>query len=1804
MKFCHYLFSFSIYLLLSSQVLAQKVPQDIASFQKLLDQIGQLYDSNSKAAHIIIPRLEAMWPQATFPYRNFLQSILADEYYRYYLSRLQVLRESPPRDIDPDNFRTWNAEMLSERTRTLYQESLQDTTKLNSAASKEYKNLFVDLDLAGVYHPTLYRLLAQRALKFLEDPRGELHRGDQAFRIKSRQAFVEADSFVSLIFKPRDSLSTSYLAIKLYQNLLNHHQKSANPFPFVFTNIQRLKYARKRSTGQLQRQRYANALQQMADAYGKHPAVAEIKYELAKLYMERGQSYMPPGIKSFQWDYKAAWELCEEVRQKFPKTQSAKKCQKLREIIEQRTLSVDTEEVQLPEKPFRIKLNFRNINKVYIRIIPLTPTLNQRLDKLGENHEAQIALLQQQLAKDSWIQDLPNEEDFQMHAIELPMPELGVGKYILLVGDDAKLSTQNHAVAHTRLRVSQLAVIQTSHTNAGHFYVMDRETGRPLENVSVYKEGNNADVFTTNKEGKYAIDLSGEFKIHNLIFKQGLDSMEIQTRRRFYFSSSPKRRLLSRIYSDAKVYQPGSRVDFRGLAYSEYQKSFTAITDSIIYVRLINSDEEIVRDTTVKINEYGAFSGSFILPKHETGHYMLISQGASFLFQIKEAEPEHFDIHLKAEEKDYEYWDTVFVKGRINPFVGADMPETTVQYRVIRQSLFPYWYSYSWWRPEPQNERVIAARGKTSTDSSGRFRIPFLAIPDLELGTDAEIVYNYTIYAEANSLAGEEHGDTIEVRIGRPQLAVNLDVPIVSNIDQPLKVKIETKSLNGKPRPVQGRLRIFPLEVPTNTYRERQWSQPDMHILDEASYHDLFPHDVYGYEDDFRSWRADTAVVDTMINTATDSILLFSELTQQLAGQYRVRFDTEDPYGNPLKVIEYATRYNSLAPLQPIPNILSYSLSQLEAQPGDKVQLGLFTSSPDLWVLLEWGTQEKIDTSMLIRMEHFRYNCEIPIKASHKGNVMLRISTVIHNEFHSFSQTIEVPWKEKMLVIEEAHPQNHTGESSSLTLKIQPPNKIEILPQFLYTHFSHLGNFPISIFPRNRWIGGWESKGFSIAQSGLVSSGWRTGVQTLKLSLETPEWRKNQQAVFHDPADLEKLENDIWASERSRMAPIRSNSGRYPSSLIGIQHDFKSRLQTRYVAHLNTKPRTSEKINRSYQTSSFYPSFTPSSLYKNNDFSLKYAHLPLLGKWKLRTIAHTADLQTGIYEKVILIQQPIIGHIRQPAFLDAGKLWDCFVRVYNFSEEDVSIGATLSLKFYRDGETIKETLLSGKSVTLQKENGVQKLHWPIDIVNDADSLNLLLDLSSKDYKLKQDYTIRINQMSDNQKVKDVFNLENKLKIKTIFPHLIDFTPEKLQSTQNYIIELSTAPSVFAVPHLQHLYQQTETDIQTTSQRLLAYHALRMFEATDFPKDHAEDLLRLLRKRQTENGSLSWQPDLDGDQQLTIKVLQKLGWIQEWLAPNWRQQPIADSLIFPAVHQADSILLGDAKDIEEDTWEYLKMRAFFKHIDFKEDAKNAFEELLNDSKTKQENFSIESRLILAKLYLHHGDRTLTKQILASISLETASSQPNFMEIAALWTTLSYQVPNDQDRGPWVTAVLNRLAQLKNLSNEERLFASQVLVLTPQVSPSIPSFKLKVGKQKKKMPKIEATYWKWDFGKEMDKKSAKIKLKTLKSTSATIWGQINWVYKDTATSPENKYSHQLTAELQRAKSRMLLHIEAKEDLHHQTLTYSCYPEIVPEPSKRKIDLDEQTVYLENDLSEIKVYVPYLAAGKYLIEVPLVE
>ena len=85
-------------------------------------------------------------------------------------------------------------------------------------------------------------------------------------------------------------------------------------------------------------------------------------------------------------------------------------------------MSFEVEKVNLPDKPFRVLVKFKNVPAVQFRLVQLNKKLKDELQLRYDNRYWEtIASLK---PVRSWTQNLPATDDWQEHAVEIKIDAL------------------------------------------------------------------------------------------------------------------------------------------------------------------------------------------------------------------------------------------------------------------------------------------------------------------------------------------------------------------------------------------------------------------------------------------------------------------------------------------------------------------------------------------------------------------------------------------------------------------------------------------------------------------------------------------------------------------------------------------------------------------------------------------------------------------------------------------------------------------------------------------------------------------------------------------------------------------------------------------------------------------------------------------------------------------------------------------------------------------------------------------------------------------------------------------------------------------------------------------------------------------------------------------------------------------------------------------------------------------------------------------------------------------------------------
>ena len=398
---------------------ARAEKQDVQIVKGLMTKMSLNNVLKEKSDSINLVLMKAEIEQSVFPTKSILSSITGQMYYQYYRQNRYRIMDRTAVDVKPDDFTTWDISTIMEAAGTHYLEALENAQKLQKLPIADFSPLVIEGRESARYRPTLYDLLAHRALDFFKSSETSLNEPAHTFELSNAQAFLPTKDFVQLTFVPQDVDSRDYQATRILQALLQFHMEGDNPYALVDAELARLDFAKSHAVGDDSDTLYLRALEQLLAAHENHAVSTLVTARIAQLYSNRAGNYSPAKGDDYKWDYKKANDLCKAAIQKYPDSEGAQLCHNIQMGILSHSLELTLEEVNMPDEPFRMYVRYRNLAKLHARVIKKTDYLAGQLIKLGYSDQAQLAeILRKQPVIEAWQIDLPEDPRF-------PYPRLG-----------------------------------------------------------------------------------------------------------------------------------------------------------------------------------------------------------------------------------------------------------------------------------------------------------------------------------------------------------------------------------------------------------------------------------------------------------------------------------------------------------------------------------------------------------------------------------------------------------------------------------------------------------------------------------------------------------------------------------------------------------------------------------------------------------------------------------------------------------------------------------------------------------------------------------------------------------------------------------------------------------------------------------------------------------------------------------------------------------------------------------------------------------------------------------------------------------------------------------------------------------------------------------------------------------------------------------------------------------------------------------------------------------------------------------
>lgn len=1248
---------------------------------------------------VSISMLEKEMSGAAGVSRAILQNMLAEQYWRYLQNnRFRLYDRTNLAAQKNDNINTWTAADLHQKISTLYQASLQTPEQLQSVQLSAYEPLIRKGNMRHL-RPTMYDLLAFRALEYYTNEERTIIQPKDPFRINMNAAFDPADQFVKVKFPSSDSGSLYHKALLLFQDIIRFHLYDKTPDALLDADIKRLSFVRDHAVQSDKDELWRMSVRHLTSQYGQTPAAAQAWYLLAEDLAEKAASYQPFEDTTHRYAYKEALAICDKVLTQPDSSEGKTNCAVLARDIRSKEIQLHTEQVNVPGQPFRSLVSFRNISGIHIRYIRMTSALKTELKNNNFNKDFWKRIVGLPAFRNA-MQSLPVNDDYQTHKTEIAHEVLPVGDYLLLVANDADFSPNSSLLALQQFHVSNIGFVQKGR----QVYVVNRDSGVPLAGASVELWMNQYDyntrksterkieTVTTNKNGLAAFTTQ-EKEVYNMRFavQWGKERLQLDDAQYVVYWNNneeveEKRTNRTYLFTDRSIYRPGQTVQVKGLIVAE-ARAYKAVQPGITTtLYLYDANYKAIDSVKVTTNRFGSYAASFRLPENKlNGNFQLrdAKQQGYASFSVEEYKRPKFSVELKQPSGMFRLNDSVHISGNALAFAGNNISDAEVAYKVTRTRWIVYypWFGRSVWPPQRPGNDAVILNGTARTDDQGNFSISFKAMADMDRKADPNDVFLYQVEADVTDVNGETRSAQTSVRIGYKSVTLAFSLPAEMPADSLKQLYLFARNSSDSAQSLPATIHIHQLKTPDRNFRERLWERPDQFVLSKEAYYAAFPHDIYSNENEVMAWpKQGEAVYSSSYHTTT-----YGEWEQKLPafkpGWYMLEASVVDAFGE-----QVTTKwYMHLTGAQKTGVMYGIHLETIPEPtvPGQKLTAQWQTNLPKP-VLLKDVMRSKSTVTEHITGNKTNGAFDINTNESDRGGLNVMLTTVKHNRVYTTSTMANIFWNNKLLKIETTTFRDKLlpGAKETWSFTVKPSegtlDTAEVLAAMYDASLDdlkpHQWNRPY--WPNNYSGATWQGNGnFGATEAQVKEIEVAPPVYLVKSydGLFTPE------NAFED--NYYGFKGTIGLAARSELSEVAVQR---KDIIIGSVSKVEGKQFTapEVVPDFETAPppapNTSKPAIRANfsETAFFFPQLTTGA---NGALSFSFTIPESLTRWKFMGFAHTTEMASGYLERTVVTQKDLMLQPNLPRFLREGDRIDLSTKIANLTDKEMTGQVELQL---------------------------------------------------------------------------------------------------------------------------------------------------------------------------------------------------------------------------------------------------------------------------------------------------------------------------------------------------------------------------------------------------------------------------------------------------------------------------------------------------------------------------------------------
>lgn len=1219
-----------------------------------------------------VRRLQAALPQAPERIQPLLRVILAQWFNHYYQrNRYRFLNRDATAKLDEQDFTTWDLPRLFREMDALYQSVLADEERLHRIPTADFREFLEPGNMPDALRPTLFDFIADQAIVF--------YTSNDTFRPKPQDAFeIAADSdvlapaaaFVQWQPATTDTESPLLKALQLFQRILRAHAQDADPAARRDADLRRLHWARNVAAGEAASERFIERLQELAESAGDDVSALARYYWAQELQSQEA--------------FTAALAVAEAGAETAPKSVGGANCRSLITTIRQPAFQLQAETVTLPERPWHVRVTYRNVTALTFRIypVPLPPSMELFREQHLNTEELDKLLRSQPL----WEihKTLPPTTDYKETIQDVELPGLAPGFYRVLASYDKAFRLKENAIAHTTFWSSPFGVVLRARGERIEGHALGNATGRPMAGVAVtayaydyakraYKQSGAA---VTDANGYFFIQ-PGENRRDQLLFFRAPDGTRYLHDDSVGYARVTRTEAAARtvLFTDRSLYRPGQMIHFKGLCVEADPGggNYQVLPRRTVTLAFRDVNDQEIAKADFVTNDFGSFSGTWTAPTGRLlGAMRLVTADppGSATLRVEEYKRPKFFVELKPPEGECRLGDAVTVTGEAQAYAGAPIDGASVRYRVVRLAQLPPWFYYyrdpRWRIGEPQE----IASGTLITDATGVFRVTFTARPDKKIPASDTPTFVYRIQVDVTDTAGETRSGERVVRLGYTALQADIAAAEWQESTGPVRLNLRTTTLDGEPAPATGTLTVFKLQmpdtpVPAELFGARRGAGETASVRTA----------------EWQRWPAGDQALSREFTTGVDGTLAV-ELDLP-PGVYRAQLHTQDRYGSPVRAMQPLLVLDPAARTFPVKTPAFFGARPGAVEPGDSFEAFWATGYAEGPALVEIFSDGEWLQQYWIHPQETQHRISYPVTERHRGGFTVVTTFVKENRLYTTTTRVAVPWTNKALRLEWGtfRSKLRPGQAETWSLKISGPGAEAAAAELVATLYdASLDQFYPHGFP--------GLSGFFRQDRTYIHPFFSTKGQGLRMWED--EFRRyapyEEPLYLRFPADV--TDNYFMYEMRRTMAEAPSMMAGAPmpppapspAAKMAAPGEAAAADASAAPADASAQPappptgpvQLRTNLN---ETAFFFPHLVAGA---DGSFTLNFTMPEALTRWRFLSLAHTRELASGALNDEVVTQKELMVQPNPPRFLREGDELEFSVKVINLTDNALEGGVTLN----------------------------------------------------------------------------------------------------------------------------------------------------------------------------------------------------------------------------------------------------------------------------------------------------------------------------------------------------------------------------------------------------------------------------------------------------------------------------------------------------------------------------------------------